>query len=90
MHSRYERRLADTALGGRRVEIRLRVRRFFCSQDGCSTRRFAEQIPELTGRYSRRCVLLARVLEALGLALAGRPAARLAGRLGVLVGRRKN
>ena len=87
VHSRYERRLADAALGGRRVEIRLRVRRFFCDAADCATRRFAEQIPELTTRYARRSLLLARALEALGLALAGRAAARLARRLGVVVSR---
>lgn len=87
MHSRYERRLADAALGGRRVEIRLRVRRFFCDQVECPTRRFAEQVPALTSRYSRRSLLLAQALEVLGLALAGRAAARLARRLGVLVSR---
>jgi zinc-finger of transposase IS204/IS1001/IS1096/IS1165 len=30
VHSRYARRLADAAIGGRRVMIRLTVRRFFC------------------------------------------------------------
>jgi transposase len=30
VHSRYGRRLADAAIGGRRVMIRLTVRRFFC------------------------------------------------------------
>jgi transposase len=32
VHSTYQRRLADTAIGGHRVLIRLVVRRFFC---GC-------------------------------------------------------
>jgi transposase len=37
VHSRYDRTLADAALAGRRVEIRLRVRRFFCDGEvvGC-------------------------------------------------------
>lgn len=30
VRSRYERRLADAAIGGRQVEIHLEVRRFFC------------------------------------------------------------
>ena len=30
VHSRYQRRLADAAIGGRPVLIRLTVRRFFC------------------------------------------------------------
>lgn len=86
-HRRYERRLADMALGGRRVEIRLQVRLFVCEAPGCGTRRFAEQIPELTFRYGRRSLLLTTTLRTLGLALAGRAAARLAGRLGVAISR---
>lgn len=39
VHSRYGRRLADVAVGGRRVVIRLTVRRFFCASPGCSARR---------------------------------------------------
>jgi transposase len=87
VHSRYERRLADVALGGRRVEIRLQVRLMVCETAGCEVRRFAEQVPELTFRYGRSSLVLVRMLRALGLALAGRAAARLAGQLGVSVSR---
>jgi transposase len=87
VHSRYQRRLTDTALGGRPVEIQLQVRLFVCTQQSCATRRFAEQIPLLTSRYGRRSLLLAQTLETLGLAMAGRAAARLAYRLGVFVSR---
>jgi zinc-finger of transposase IS204/IS1001/IS1096/IS1165 len=72
VHSRYQRRLADAAIGGRRVVLRLRVRRFFCDDPACQARTFAEQIPGLTSRYARRSPLLQRMLEAIGLALAGR------------------
>ncbi len=83
MHSRYERRLADAAVAGRRVEIQLRVRRFFCENAWCSARTFAEQITGLTARHARRSLLLRRMLESIGLALAGRAGARLAGVLGL-------
>jgi transposase len=87
VHSRYQRRLADAAIGGRRVVLRLRVRRFFCEDHYCQARTFAEQIPGLTSRYARRSPLLRRVLEAIGLALAGRGGARLAHLLGVKTSR---
>lgn len=87
VHRRYERRLTDAAVGGRPVEIRLRVRQFVCQQQTCNIRRFAEQVPGLTVRYGRRSLLLGGVLATLGLAAAGRAAARLAGRLGVFVSR---
>jgi transposase len=83
VHSRYERRLADAAVAGRRVEIRLRVRRFFCDGEGCGVRTFAEQVAGLTARYGRCTVLLRGMLESIGLALAGRAGARLATTLGL-------
>jgi transposase len=87
VHSRYERSLADVAVGGQRVVIRLQVRRFVCQQGRCPTATFAEQLTGLTSRCARRTVLLRGVLEAIGVALAGRAGARMAGRLGVAVGR---
>jgi transposase len=83
VHSRYERRLADAAVAGRRVEIRLRVRRFFCDGEDCGVRTFAEQVAGLTARYARRTMLLRGMLESIGLALAGRAGARLATALGL-------
>jgi transposase len=87
VHSRYERRLDDAPAGGQRVMIRLAVRRFFCSSAWCPAQTFAEQIDGLTSAYARRTPLLRRMLEAIALALAGRSGARLAGGLGICVGR---
>jgi len=87
VHSRYPRTLADAPNAGERVELRLRVRRFFCDNPVCSKGTFAEQVPELTERYARRIGLLRGMLEAIGLALAGRAGARLAARLGMTAGR---
>jgi hypothetical protein len=83
VHSRYERGLADAAVAGRRVEIRLRVRRFFCDGEGCGVRTFVEQVAGLTARYARCTVLLRGMLESIGLALAGRAGTRLATALGL-------
>jgi transposase len=35
VHSRYTRQLADTAISGQRVVVRLRVRRLFCDNAAC-------------------------------------------------------
>ncbi len=67
--------------------LRLRIRRFFCHHPACPARTFAEQIPGLTIPYARRSPLARRLLEAIGLALAGRAGARLARTLGLPVGR---
>ena len=87
MHSRYRRRVADAPIGGTPVAISLGVRRLFCDAPECPKRTFAEQIPGLTCRYARRSVELGRMLAAAGLALAGRAAARLGARLGLVVSR---
>ena len=83
VHSRYERRLDDAAVAGRRVEICLRVRRFFCDGAECGVRTFVEQVGGLTTRYARRTVLVRGMLESIGLALAGRAGTRLATALGL-------
>ena len=87
VHSRYQRRLADAAIGGRPVLIRLTVRRFFCPAPDCPVITFAEQVEGLTVRYARRTPPLAQMLTAVALALAGRAGARLAPLLGLLAGR---
>jgi hypothetical protein len=87
VHSRYGRRLADAAIGGRRVLIRLVVRRFFCGNPDCPKKTFAEQIQGLTSRRARRTPPLARTLIGIGLALAGRAGARLAALLDLTVSR---
>jgi transposase len=83
VHSRYSRRLADAAVGGRQVEIVLAVRRFFCLDGCCKCRTFAEQVEGLTVRYARKTPLLAGVLGSIAVALAGRAGSRLSAGLGV-------
>ncbi|MFI0372608.1 transposase family protein [Actinomadura sp. 1N219] len=89
-HSRYRRRLHDLAAGGRPVVIVMEVSRFFCDNTACGRRTFAERVPVVTRRHGRRTALLHRLLERLGLALAGRAGragARLAGLLGLRASR---
>jgi zinc-finger of transposase IS204/IS1001/IS1096/IS1165 len=81
VHSRYQRRLADTASGCQEVLICLQARRFFCSNDACAKATFAEQVPGLTTRYGRRTCGLEGTLQAIALALGGRAGARLSSRL---------
>jgi transposase len=76
-----------TPAGGRPVLIRLRVRRFFCGNPVCEAVTFAEQVDGLTGRYLRRSLPLLGLLAQIGLVLAGRAGARLAGVLGAPVHR---
>ncbi|QCX82960.1 Transposase (plasmid) [Streptomyces sp. YIM 121038] len=87
VHSRYGRRLADAPVGGCRSVIELSVRRLFCDNSSCTRVTFAEQIEGLTFFYGRRTPLLRALLEAIGVALAGRAGGRLTDMLGAPVDR---
>nr|AIU93832.1 hypothetical protein LRS1606.398 [Rhodococcus sp. NS1] len=87
MHSRYRRRPADTTIGAHPVVLELTVRRFFCDNRSCRAITFAEQVQGLTQRSARRTTVLSAMIEAIGLAVAGRAGARLASRFGVHVSR---
>jgi len=87
VHSRYQRRLLDTAIGGCEVVICLAVRRFICLSPECAKVTFAEQISGLTSRHARRTPAVTAVLQAVALALGGRAGARLTGRLAAGVSR---
>ncbi|MEU7061742.1 transposase family protein [Streptomyces sp. NPDC046197] len=78
VHSRYVRRLADSAVAGRAVVIELQVRRFRCRQRACRQATFAEQVDGLTFRHGRRSTGLQAVLERLAVMPAGRAGVRLA------------
>jgi transposase len=87
VHSRYMRRLADSAVGGRSAVIELWVRRFRCLDGSCRRATFVEQVDGLSYRYGRRSVGLRAVLETVALMLAGRAGARLTRRLAVTASR---
>ncbi|MFI6893865.1 ISL3 family transposase [Streptomyces sp. NPDC050256] len=76
-HSRYVRRVADEAIGGRPVLIDISVRRLYCENSGCAKATFVEQVGGLTERYQRRTPALRQLIEALAVVLAGSTAARL-------------
>ncbi|MEU9305894.1 transposase family protein [Streptomyces sp. NPDC048269] len=76
-HSRYVRSLADVTLAGRPVRIDLSVRRLYCENMTCSKVTFAEQVPGLTVRYQRRTPPLQRLVEDVGVVLAGRGGSRM-------------
>ena len=67
---------------GRRVQLRLRARRFACNTPFCPRKIFAERFEgEVVGERSRRSSRLECLVHQLGLALGGRPAASFARRL---------
>lgn len=83
VHSRYGRRLQDGAVAGRPLTVVLQVKRFFCDNEVCDKTTFVEQIEGLTVRFGRMSAGLRWMLTAMGLALGGRAASRLAEHLAI-------
>lgn len=82
VHSRYWRTIADLPWQGRKIVLRVQVRRFRCRH--CGSRIFAERLPEIA-RKGRRTGRLMLAQAQIGLVLGGEPGARLASKLAMPV-----
>jgi transposase len=78
VHGWYERTLADLPIADRALVVRLRVRRFRCTDRTCPRVIFAERFPGLAGVRARRTDVQRQAWERVGFALGGRAGARLA------------
>jgi transposase len=85
VHSHYQRTITDVPCGGRRVVLRLCVRKFFCLQLCCSRKVFAERLPDLVQPWARVSNRLREELKAIGLSASAEVSERLAPRLGMKV-----
>jgi hypothetical protein len=77
VQSHYQRTLQDLPWGSLRVQLRLHVRRFFCSKDDCPRHIFTERLPDLTQAYARQTNRLRDVWLEVGRALGGEAGSRL-------------
>jgi transposase len=82
VHARAIRTVADVPWQGRRVVLRLVVRRFQCRNGACARRTFTERLP-VVAPYAQTTIRLTAVHQAIGFALGGESGARLAGKLAV-------
>lgn len=85
VHCQYQRTVHDVPCGGRRIVLRLRVRKFFCRMPTCQRKVFAERLPDLVQPRARVSNRLLEELKALGLAASAEVNERLAPRLGMKV-----
>jgi transposase len=82
VHSRYRRSAADLPLGGQRVRLVVVARRFRCDAVRCGQQIFTERFAkDVLPPFARRTGRLESIVQHLGLALGGRPAASFAKRL---------
>ena len=87
VHGYHERTAADVPVDGRRVLVRVRVRRMRCPVLDCKVQTFREQVPGVLDRYQRRISRLTAQLSAVARELAGRASARLLPALGIVASR---
>src|SRR5262249_24273308 len=86
-HSRYQRHLADLPWEGVAVKLILSARKFFCLNPDCRRQIFCERLPGLAAPYAHKTLRFNELLTRLGIALGGRPGARLAFGIGIKIGR---
>lgn len=85
IHSHYTRRLRDLPWQGLDVTVILHTRRWRCATPQCPRRVFTERLPGVAAPHSRRTTRLGRLVLAFGVAVGGRPGARLLAEVGVAV-----
>ena len=84
-HSRYERSLADLPGQGVSVKLCLSIRRFYCTNDFCQRKIFAERLPKVAADFARRTLRLNDTLTAFAFALGSEAGRKLAEKLGLLI-----
>jgi len=87
IHSQYRRTVRDAPCDGRRVQMVLCVRKFFCRNPLCERKIFTERLPELVGPWAKMTIRYCQQLTSVGLATCGKGGTRLAARLGMQTSR---
>lgn len=87
VHGYQDRTAADVPVDGRRVLVRVRVRRMRCPVLDCPRQTFREQVPGVLDRYQRRTTRLTVQVSSVARELAGRASVRLLPALGIGVSR---
>jgi hypothetical protein len=82
-HSWYTRRALDLPWRGATTRLRVRSRRWFCDEQGCPRKIFAERFEGLLARFARRTNDVTELLVEFGLRAGGEGGARLARKTGV-------
>ena len=88
IHSSYKRMVRDVPCGGRRVQLSLTVRKFFCRNPICERKVFTERLPCFVEPWARITLRLCHSLQSIGLATCGEGGSRLAQRLSIQTSRK--
>jgi transposase len=85
VRSHYERTVADVPCGGRRLILKLGVRKFHCHTADCPRTIFAERLPDFLQSFARQTNRLKEALLAIGFATCGKAGAKLAPQVGMRI-----
>ncbi len=83
IQSHYRRSLRDVPCGGRRVQLCLTVRKFYCRNPLCERKVFTERFPAFVEPWARMTIRHCEQITSIGLATCGKGGNRLAARLGI-------
>src|SRR5437660_1464079 len=79
------RTVADVPCGGRRIILKLGVRKFHCHTADCPRTIFAERLPDFLQPFARQTNRLKEALLAIGFATCGKAGAKLAPKVGMRI-----
>ena len=77
VNTSYYRKPADLPCAGHVMVLQMKVRSFFCENEDCEYRTFAERFPEVVAPYARRTERLATKQQEVAFAVGGEVGARL-------------
>jgi transposase len=83
IHSHYLRSLRDAPCAGRRVQLVLTMRKFYCRNPLCERKIFTERLPAFVEPWARMTLRYCEQITSIGLATCGKGGTRLAARLGI-------
>src|SRR6266852_8682446 len=87
IHSHYRRILRDAPCSGRRVQLFLTMRKFYCRNPLCERKIFTERLPAFVEPWARMTIRSCEQITSIGLATCGKGGVRLAARLGMQTSR---
>jgi transposase len=77
VHSHYQRTVRDLPISGKEIELQLCSRKFFCDQEDCPRKIFAQQCVNCLKPYARRLERVTEQLLAIGMSMGGQVGARI-------------
>jgi transposase len=83
IHSHYRRVMRDVPCAGRRVQLLLTVRKFYCRNPLCERKVFTERLRAFVEPWARMTMRYCEQITSIGLATCGKGGVRLAARLGI-------